>query len=299
MQFVWRHAERMWPNEKTRQNTIARVARFDAFDDYSKETVKEVGPKPKTVKDISALHIYDWLDAEKKRCISKPSHKNHPKYPSDATINRYTSAVSAVLAFAVELKLRPDAPKLRYTQTFGRERYMTDQEVARLISHFLERGDQWMADLCFVGANTGMRLGEILHLGWVNCGRNSHWGEATILDDSVHLPPHITKTKMGRYVSINPDVRAACVRLQESIGKHFTHRKFYDRWNDARDRIAPGDEEFVFHTLRHTACSNLYRRTLDIRLTQRFARHKSIITTSIYAHPSDDELMRSVRDLPC
>ena len=40
MQFVWRHAERMWPNEKTRQNTIARVASFDAFDDYSKETVQ-------------------------------------------------------------------------------------------------------------------------------------------------------------------------------------------------------------------------------------------------------------------
>jgi len=54
-----------------------------------------------------------------------------------------------------------------------------------------------------------------------------------------------------------------------------------------------------FHTLRHTACSTLYRRTLDIRLTQRFARHKSIITTSIYAHPNDDELMRSIRDLPC
>ena len=56
---------------------------------------------------------------------------------------------------------------------------------------------------------------------------------------------------------------------------------------------------FSFHSLRHTACSNLYRRTRDIRLTQRFARHKSILTTSIYAHPSDEDLVRSVRDLPC
>jgi site-specific recombinase XerD len=59
------------------------------------------------------------------------------------------------------------------------------------------------------------------------------------------------------------------------------------------------ERRFGFHVLRHTACSNLYRRTRDIRLTQRFARHKSILTTSIYAHPSDDDLLRSVRELPC
>ena len=56
---------------------------------------------------------------------------------------------------------------------------------------------------------------------------------------------------------------------------------------------------FNFHALRHTACSNLYRRTRDIRMTQRFARHQSILTTSIYAHPSDEDLLRSVRELPC
>ena len=54
-----------------------------------------------------------------------------------------------------------------------------------------------------------------------------------------------------------------------------------------------------FHSLRHSACSNLYRRTKDIRVTQRFARHKSILTTSIYAHPSDEDLVRAVLDLPC
>ena len=59
------------------------------------------------------------------------------------------------------------------------------------------------------------------------------------------------------------------------------------------------ERRFSFHALRHTACSNLYRRTRDIRLTQRFARHKSMLTTSIYTHPSDEDLVRSVCDLPC
>jgi site-specific recombinase XerD len=49
----------------------------------------------------------------------------------------------------------------------------------------------------------------------------------------------------------------------------------------------------------NTACSNLYRRTRDIRLTQRFARHSSILSTAIYTHSTDEELVRSVQELPC
>jgi integrase/recombinase XerC len=59
------------------------------------------------------------------------------------------------------------------------------------------------------------------------------------------------------------------------------------------------ERRFHFHSLRHTACTNLYRRTKDIRLTQKFARHASITSTMIYTHPGDEELVRSVQDLPC
>jgi len=59
------------------------------------------------------------------------------------------------------------------------------------------------------------------------------------------------------------------------------------------------DRRVGFHALRHTACTNLYRRTRDIRLTQRFARHRSILSTTIYTHPSDEDIVRAVQDLPC
>jgi integrase/recombinase XerC len=59
------------------------------------------------------------------------------------------------------------------------------------------------------------------------------------------------------------------------------------------------DRHFHFHVLRHVACTNHYRLKRDIRLTQKFARHRSIISTAIYTHPSDEELLRSVQDLPC
>lgn len=59
------------------------------------------------------------------------------------------------------------------------------------------------------------------------------------------------------------------------------------------------ERRLSFHCLRHTACTNVYRKTKDLRVTQRVARHKSVLTTSIYAHPSDEDIVRAVIDLPC
>jgi integrase/recombinase XerC len=59
------------------------------------------------------------------------------------------------------------------------------------------------------------------------------------------------------------------------------------------------DRTFNFHSLRHTALTNVYRSTRDIRLVQRLARHKSVDTTTIYAAPSDEDIVRAVRELPC
>ena len=46
--------------------------------------------------------------------------------------------------------------------------------------------------------------------------------------------------------------------------------------------------------LRHAACSSIYALSKDLRLTQRFARHRSVLTTMIYTHPSDEDLVRAV-----
>lgn len=59
------------------------------------------------------------------------------------------------------------------------------------------------------------------------------------------------------------------------------------------------DRHLNFHCTRHTACTGVYRRTKDIRLTQKFARQRSINSTVIYTHASDDELVRVTQELPC
>jgi integrase/recombinase XerC len=59
------------------------------------------------------------------------------------------------------------------------------------------------------------------------------------------------------------------------------------------DRLHP------FHALRHTAVTNVYRASRDLFLAQRFARHVSPLTTTVYTHPSDQEMWERVRGLRC
>jgi len=59
------------------------------------------------------------------------------------------------------------------------------------------------------------------------------------------------------------------------------------------------DRGYGFHALRHSAVTNVYRASRDLFLAQRFARHVSPLTTVIYTHPSDEEMYRKLRGLPC
>jgi site-specific recombinase XerC len=59
------------------------------------------------------------------------------------------------------------------------------------------------------------------------------------------------------------------------------------------------DRLYPFHALRHTAVTNVYRASRDLFLAQRFARHVSPLTTTVYTHPSDQEMWERVRGLTC
>jgi integrase len=94
--------------------------------------------------------------------------------------------------------------------------------------------------------------------------------------------------------SLAPDAPLFISRL----GRRLSARQLRENFATWQQR-AGFERRLSFHALRHTAISALYRRTKDIRMAQRFARHKSILTTSIYAHPSDEDLFRAIRELPC
>lgn len=73
-----------------------------------------------------------------------------------------------------------------------------------------------------------------------------------------------------------------------------TIRHIFREWQ----RLAAFDRFYSFHELRHTAATNMYAQTKDIRAVQRLARHARIETTELYTHLSDEKLYQAVKDLP-
>jgi integrase/recombinase XerC len=115
------------------------------------------------------------------------------------------------------------------------------------------------------------------------------------LPDSLHYKlGRLLAWKRRRGESLAPEAPLFVSREGNRLSTRMA-RTAFRRWQQR----AGLDRIHSFHILRHTACTNVYRKTRDIRLVQRFARHTNIQTTTIYAQPTEEDLLRAVRELPC
>jgi integrase len=81
-------------------------------------------------------------------------------------------------------------------------------------------------------------------------------------------------------------------------GHRISKRRVQFAWATWQRR-AGFDRVYGFHALRHTAVTNVYRASRDLFLAQRFARHVSPLTTTMYTHPSDQDMATRLRALGC
>ncbi len=72
-------------------------------------------------------------------------------------------------------------------------------------------------------------------------------------------------------------------------------RAMFHKWQ----RRAGLETRYTFHCIRHSSCTNIQRQSGDIRLTQKFARHKSSKSTERYTHPSVEDLLAATKGIRC
>ena len=100
--------------------------------------------------------------------------------------------------------------------------------------------------------------------------------------------------KRDRRESLDADAALFCNQSRRRISK----RRVQLAWATWQRR-AGFDRVYGFHCLRHSAISSVYRMTHDLFLAQRFARHVSPLTTTVYTHPSDEDMASRLRSLGC
>ena len=109
-------------------------------------------------------------------------------------------------------------------------------------------------------------------------------------------------TKLRRYLAWKKrrgeGIEAARPLFATIRGTRLSKRRAQYAFKEWQEK-AGFDRLYGFHSIRHSSITNLYRSTRDLLLTQRFARHSHLATTTTYTHPSDEDLVKSVRHLPC
>ncbi len=114
--------------------------------------------------------------------------------------------------------------------------------------------------------------------------------------------PEMLAPKLTRFWQFKVDrgegVDAGDPLLCAQSRRRISPRRVQFAWRQWQQR-AGFDRLYPFHALRHTSVTNVYRATRDLFLAQRFARHASPLTTTIYTHPGDEEMRGRLRGLDC
>ncbi len=158
---------------------------------------------------------------------------------------------------------------------------------------------------------TGLRVGELvgLDVGDVfapdgtprvririrrEIAKNRRAGDVFLPDRLVVKLKRFWRWKRKRGEALDPGAPLFCNQSRRRVSK----RRIQFAWRTWQ-RKAGFDRLYPFHSLRHSSITNVYRRSRDLFLAQRFARHVSPLTTTVYTHPSDEEMRGKVRGLAC
>ncbi len=154
-----------------------------------------------------------------------------------------------------------------------------------------------------IGEIVGLNVGDLFHLDGTprkrfqvraEIAKGGHAADAFVPDRLQAKLVRFREHKRQRGEGLDPNDPLFCSQSRTRL----SIRRIQVAWHRWQ-RVAGLGRTHPFHALRHTAVTNVYRASQNLFLAQRFARHASPLTTTIYTHPSDEEAWEKVRSLEC
>lgn len=218
-----------------------------------------------TIDAMSFINIQECLTAEGK---------------SPSTVNRITSALSTVLTVMMQFNYithKPGFSNLREPK--GKNVYYTEDELQKLLDVAEGVGGE-IKDIILFASKTGARRGEIEDLTWDDVDFTE--GTLTFVD---------TKTNEDRILPLVGSLRV--------LVEHLYHNRTCDSvfsYNGAKmlnqlrkcQKLSGVDTTKCFHSLRHTACSNLWKAGANLVQIMDTLGHSQSATTLRYSHAGMD-----------
>jgi integrase len=267
----------------------------DTYLPFAKNT-KRSWRTDETVLRIHVLHKFSALPLDQ---VSTQSIANLLRHMRDAGYaTGTTNRVLILLRFVFNLANKWDVPGSAKNPTAGlktapdvnRERFLTNEEVQRLLSTIDRDQNQVAAQAIKLLLLTGARRNEITHAKWeqVNWNRRtlfvpcSKSGRARLIQlnsaalDVLRSVPHVPE---------NDFIFPSPVTGRPSSSLHFP-------WTRIRANAAL--ENFRLHDLRHSFASFLVNNGVSLYVVQGLLGHTQARTTQRYAHLVNDTLSDAV-----
>ena len=216
----------------------------------------------------------------------------HGKPLAANTVCLYLASLSHAFSMAYKEWMWVEAnPVLRVTRPkrpSGRVRFLSGEELARLMAACDEVGHQYIKTIVIVAVATGMRRGEILGLTWgaVDFDRARVTLEHTKNGDRrvVPLAPPAIKALLSlrRIPRIDTDLLFPGKRKADGTIEPINPRNAWAKVVKVAEL-----EDFKFHDLRHTTASYLAMNKASMREIADVLGHKTMEMVKRYSHLSE------------
>jgi integrase len=258
--------------------------------------------RPKSLIDYRRIidhHVLPALGRHKVKSVTfSDIDRLHRKISATAPYqaNRCLAVLSKMFALAVRWHMRADNPcrDVSRNKERARERYLTSDELVRLMATLDAYPDQRVASIFRLLLLTGSRRGEVLSMRW----------DDVDLGTGTWIKPH-TRTKLGEQhtIPLSAPARAVLASLLDDTpdasgfifpagrGARGPMRTVEKPWKAICK--AAGLTGVRVHDLRHSYASQLASSGVGLYTIGKLLGHKKPSTTARYSHLTDDALRQA------
>lgn len=266
-------------------------------DDYFKQYLGDIVYRKRSTNIADISRIKEFLKHHGKRTINSINYDDVRHYLSRfenhaaKTYNHVIGTLHRFFRLAIERGYLFKDP----VKGFGRKRvpqslprFLTDEEYLKIERLSREEG---IYSMVVTARYTGLRLGELLHLEWVDFD----WKRKLVrVVNKFEKYGHTVKNYQARVVPISDELREKLLPyIQDEglcfpapSGKPYNHEgpRRALRKVLARSDIREGRKRVGWHEFRHTFASRLAQQGVSLYKISKWLGHSDIKVTQIYAH---------------
>jgi len=223
-----------------------------------------------------------------------------------ATVNRELATLRRMLRLAQEWKEIQRVPRIRLLSGERIRDFVLSRQQESI---YLAACPQPLHDLSVLMLETGLRIGEALHLEWSDVTlqplNGARFGFIRIREGKsknakriIPLTDRASALLRGRWSIRTSGIVFGNREGQPYVGTSINHlhqNVCNPKVNGKRKRIFPRD--FVLHSLRHTMLTRLGESGVDAFTIMRIAGHSSITVSQRYIHPTPEAVERAFERL--